>query len=75
MDEKLKRLNELHVDVWHFHKKYYPLPEKEKGWEELQTDINLLQEKYPDGSELGSVRYELVKAVVNTLDSRYYEGR
>lgn len=75
MDEKLKRLNELHVDVWHLHKKYYPLPEKEKGWEELQTDIDSLQKKYPDDSELGSVRYELVKAVVNTLDSRYYEGR
>ncbi len=75
MSEELKKLNELHVDIWHLHKKYYPLPDDDKGWDDLIFDIGALREKYPDNSELGSIRHELVRAVVNTLDSRYYEGR
>lgn len=77
MEDKLKRLNELHVNVWHLHKKYFHLPISgtDQEWEELMKDYQALEERYKDDDELDLIRYQLVRAVVDTIDRRFYDRK
>ena len=77
IEERLRQLNELHVDIWHLHKKYYHLPEDgtEEEWEQLIDDYQALEKKYEQDPELSEICIQLIKAVVKTIDDRHFKGK
>jgi len=74
MDEQLKRLNELYVDIWHLHKKFFHLPESNKveDWDKLIEEYQALEKKYKEDPELDQIREKLVLVVVKTLDEKHF---
>lgn len=72
--DRLKELFQLHTDLWLLHKKYYHLPSSgtDQEWDQLIVDYQALEKKYKQDPELSQICYQLVKAVVETIDTRYY---
>lgn len=66
----LKKVYQVHADVWSLHRKYYS-PQTDAEWDALAEEAGKLMEKYEKDPELEDISFQLICAVTRSIDNRW----